>query len=55
MSGKHGVTFMTRKPFTAAFELNGYDIALVVIMSAACLRIDIHTEDGSAADLATRR
>jgi hypothetical protein len=44
--GQRGMAFMTRKPFTAAFELDRDDIALVMIMGAACLRIDIHAHDG---------
>jgi hypothetical protein len=46
VSGQRGMAFMTRKPFTAAFELDRDDIALVMIMGAACLRIDIHAHDG---------
>jgi len=46
VSGKRGMALMTRKPFAAAFELDRDDIALVMIMGAACLRIDIHAHDG---------
>jgi len=46
VSAKRGMALMTRKPFAAAFELNRDDIALVMIMGAACLRIDIHAHDG---------
>jgi hypothetical protein len=51
MSGQRGMAFMTRKPFTAAFELDRDDIALVIIMGAACLRIDIHAHDGCVVNL----
>jgi hypothetical protein len=46
VSGKRGMALMTRKPFAAAFELNRDDIALIIIMGAARLRIDIHAHDG---------
>ncbi len=45
VSGKHGMTLMTRKPVAAAFELNRDDIALVMIMGASRLRIDVHAHD----------
>jgi hypothetical protein len=51
VSGKRGMALMTRKPFAAAFELNRDDIALIMIMGASCLRIDIHAHDGSVVNL----
>jgi hypothetical protein len=51
VSGKRGMALMTRKPFAAAFELNRDDIALIIIMGTACLRIDIHSHDSRAMNL----
>jgi hypothetical protein len=51
VSGKHGVALMTRKPFAAAFELNRDDIALVMIMGASRLWIDIHAHHGCVVNL----
>jgi hypothetical protein len=45
MPGERIVTLMTRKPIAAAFELNRNNIALVMIMSAARLRIDINAHN----------
>ena len=45
VSGKLGMTFMTREPVAAALELDRDDIGLTVIMSTSRLRIDIHAQD----------
>jgi hypothetical protein len=49
--GKRGMTLMTRKPVAAAFELDRDDVALVMIMGAARLRIDVHAHDGCVVNL----
>ena len=41
MTGKPGVTFMTRKPFSAALESDRNDVVLAMVMSTARFRIDI--------------
>ena len=51
VSGKHGMTLMTRKPLAAAFELNRDDIAIVLIMGTSRLRIDTHAHDGCVVNL----
>ena len=48
MSRKFGVAFMTRKPFSAALELDRDDIALPVIMSASRFLIHLQTGDAGA-------
>ena len=48
MAGKFGVALMTRKPFSAALELDRDDVAVVVIVRAARLIINVHTADGYA-------
>src|SRR5215469_10888180 len=45
MAGQVGMTLVTRKPFSAASELNGNDIALVAVMSAARFRINVDADD----------
>lgn len=45
VSGQFGVACMTRKPFPAAFELDGDDVAFVVIMSASRFIINVHADD----------
>lgn len=51
VSGKRGMTLMTRKPLPAALELNRDDVALIMIMGASRLRIDIHAHDGCVLNL----
>ena len=51
VSGKRGMALMTRKPFATALELNRDDIALVMIMGASCLRIDIQAHDSRVVNL----
>jgi len=46
------VTLMTRKPLTAALELDRDDVALAMIMGASRLRIDIYSQDDCAANVA---
>ena len=48
MTGKSGVTFMTRKPFPAASEFDRYDITFAVVMSTARFRIDIEADNVNA-------
>jgi len=51
VSGEQSMTLMARKPFPTAFELNCNDVALLVIVDAPRLRIDIHAQDGCVANL----
>jgi hypothetical protein len=51
VSGKHGMTSMTRKPVAAAFELNRDDIAIVMIMGTSRLRIDTNAHHGCVVNL----
>jgi hypothetical protein len=45
VSGKFDVTFVTRIPIAAAFELDSDDITLAVVMSASRFLIDVHADD----------
>ena len=42
------MTFETGKPFVAAFEFDGDDVEIAVIMSTAGLRVNIDAVDGLA-------
>ena len=50
MAGKFGVALMTRKPFSAALELDRDDVAVVVIMSASRLIINVRAGDARSMD-----
>jgi len=52
MACQFGMTLVTRKPFSATSELDGNDIALVMVMSAARFRIDVDADDLGAANRA---
>ena len=45
MVGQGEMTFDTRKPIAAAFEFDGDDVDLFVVMRAAGLRIDFDASD----------
>ena len=50
MAGKFGVALMTRKPFSAALELDRDDVAVVVIVHAPRFLIHIRASDARSMD-----
>ena len=51
MRSEFGVALMTRKPFTAALEFDGDDVAFAVVMSTPRLFINVHPDDRHIVDL----
>lgn len=55
MSRELRMTFVTRKPLSAAFELDRHNVVLVVVMGAARLWIDIDADDLDVVNFHTLR